>query len=124
MQPLVLDNHDETSVMPVQRCAQLIISAIQGYPSILFHESWIAKQPTLTFLYLNQYFPTLATWILSYVGKWRTKAWEMGLPLYKVSSWLQAAKADMNSNIHRDVTKVNNHRDHVVPSDNQSTRDN
>jgi hypothetical protein len=71
-----------------------MISALQGHTSIFFHESWTAKQPRLSFLYLYQYSSKLDTRFLGFLGKWRTKAFEMGLPLYKISSWLQAATAE------------------------------
>jgi hypothetical protein len=108
------DLEHESSVMSVERCAQLIISAMQGRPSVLFHESWIAKQPTLAFLYLNQYLPSLATFILGYLGRWRKKAWEMGLPMYKVSSWVQAAKSEKHP---LQNNTDNHHANTVSPKD-------
>ena len=79
--------------MPVERCAKLIISGMLG-PSSIMQETWISRQPTLFFLYLNQYLPTISNAILNLVGPLRLKAFKAGLPLYQVSSWLKAAKME------------------------------
>jgi dehydrogenase/reductase SDR family protein 7 len=86
---------EETSEvqMPVDRCASLIISGMMG-PASLMQETWISRQPTLFFLSLNQYFPNLSNMLLGKIGPLRLKAFRAGLPLYKVSSWLQAAKME------------------------------
>ena len=78
------------SKMPPQRCAQLIIASIMG-PSILMHETWISRQPTLFFTYLSQYSPGLATLLLNQIGKLRLRAHKSGLPLYELSTWLKVA---------------------------------
>jgi len=89
------DEDEETSEvqMPVDRCASLIISGMMG-PASLMQETWISRQPTLFFLSLNQYFPKLSNMLLGKIGPLRLKAFRAGLPLYKVSSWLQAAKME------------------------------
>lgn len=86
---------EETSEvqMPVDRCASLIISGMMG-PAPWMQETWISRQPTLFFLYLNQYFPNLSNMLLGKIGPLRLKAFRAGLPLYKISSWLQAAKME------------------------------
>jgi len=79
--------------MSAERCAQLIISSMAG-PSSLMKETWIAKQPTLGFMYLNQYIPGACNSLLGIIGPLRVKAWKAGLPLYKISSWIKATKMD------------------------------
>jgi len=79
------------SKMTSSRCARLIASSMTG-PSSLFHETWIAKQPTLGFMFLNQYLPTVSTYLMGAIGPLRLKAWEAGLPLYKVSSWIKVVR--------------------------------
>ena len=86
------DNTSEVQ-MPVDRCAKLIISGMLG-PASLMQETWIARQPTLFFMFLNQYFPKLSNSILGKIGPLRLKAFRAGLPLYKISSWVQAAKME------------------------------
>jgi len=86
------DNASEVQ-MPVDRCAKLIISGMLG-PASLMQETWISRQPTLFFLFLNQYFPKLSNFILGKIGPLRLKAFRAGLPLYKISSWVQAAKME------------------------------
>ena len=82
----------EVSMSPT-RCAKLIISGMVG-PSLLMQETWISKQPTLAFLYINQFFPKLNNFLLGIVGSLRIKAFRAGLPLYEVKSWIKAAKMD------------------------------
>ena len=88
------ENEDDSELkMPVERCAKLIISGMLG-PASMMQETWISRQPTLSLLFLNQYLPNLSNWILGVVGPLRLKAFRAGLPLYKVSSWLQAARME------------------------------
>ncbi len=88
------DDDDDTEVkMSVGRCAKLIIASTAG-PGYLMQETWISKQPTLFFMYLNQYFPKFSNFLLGIIGSLRVKAWNAGLPLYKVSSWIKAAKME------------------------------
>lgn len=79
--------------MAANRCAQLIVAAMSG-PKLVMQETWISKQPTLAFMYLNQYLPTLSNWLFGIVGSLRLKAFKAGLPLYKVSSWIKATRME------------------------------
>jgi short-subunit dehydrogenase len=93
--------------MPVERCAQLVVSAMlrtQLASSALdgrrrrcdgsYHCSWVAPQPTLLGLFLNQHFPS---WfhrvVLQTMGPIRVQAWNMGLNVYDTSSWKRARQA-------------------------------
>ncbi len=88
------DDEDASEVkMPADRCARLILSGMMG-PASIMQETWISRQPTLSFMFLNQYVPNVATSILGKIGPLRLKAFRAGLPLYKVSSWIQAAKME------------------------------
>lgn len=87
------ETDDSETKIPLKRCAQLMLSSMMG-PSFIMQETWISRQPTLGFFYLHQYLPLIANGILSTVGPLRIKAWRNGLPLYKVSSWIKAAKMD------------------------------
>uniref|UniRef100_A0A7S3PTK4 Uncharacterized protein n=1 Tax=Chaetoceros debilis TaxID=122233 RepID=A0A7S3PTK4_9STRA len=88
------DDEDSSEVaMPADRCAELILSSMMG-PSSMMQETWISRQPTLIFMYINQYFPNLSATILGKVGPLRVKAFHAGLPLYKASSWIQAAQME------------------------------
>lgn len=93
--PTPLSEHDDSeSKMPVERCAALMISAMVA-PAFLSMETWISSNPTLGFMYLNQYFPNVSNILLSKViGPLRLKAFRAGLPLYKTASFLKAAKMD------------------------------
>jgi len=81
--------------MAADRCAKLIIAGMSG-PRFFMEETWISKQPTLLFMYLNQVFPTLSNALLGIIGSLRLKAFDAGLPLYKVSSWIKVAKMKQN----------------------------
>lgn len=85
------DNQEGEAKMPVKRCARLIISSMVG-PSFFMKETWIVQQPTLGFLYFNQFFPNLCSTLLGKLGSLRVKAFQAKLPLYKVSSWIKASK--------------------------------
>ena len=100
------DDHDSNSevAMSIERCATLIIAGMSG-PRTLMQETWISKQPTLFFIYLNQYFPILSHWILGIVGYLRVKAFKAGLPLYKVSSWIQVLKNEKDNNSNKATMK-------------------
>jgi short-subunit dehydrogenase len=70
--------------MPVSRCTSLLVSSItMGSAS----EYWLAEQPTLLGLYINQLFPGLLQKTLSKVGPMRVKAWEDGKDLYDPNTW-------------------------------------
>jgi dehydrogenase/reductase SDR family protein 7 len=78
--------------MPVNRCVALMLSAMQRQPLSLllqlqFQEVWIAPQPSLTALYLQQWFPGLQRRILGIVGPKRVQMWREGLDLYDPASW-------------------------------------
>lgn len=73
--------------MPVQRCARLIRSTM-----LLRHssESWIAQQPILTALYLQQWAPSFMHYaVYSRLGAKRVEMWRAGLDLYDPASWKQ-----------------------------------
>jgi short-subunit dehydrogenase len=66
---------DSRSKMPVQRCAQLIMTSIMG-PHAIFYETWITHNPGLLWVTLASYEPNLfqlATNIIAplRVGLWR-----------------------------------------------------
>jgi short-subunit dehydrogenase len=87
--------------MPVDRCVALMLSAMQRgqrpepsrlrLPHLLqplaFQELWIAGQPSLTALYIQQWFPGLQRRILAIVGPKRVQLWREGLDLYDPASW-------------------------------------
>jgi len=66
--------------MSVERCARLVLSSC-----IMGGETWIAQQPSLFFMYLNQYLPTLAQRILNKVGPMRVGMWREGYNIYSPS---------------------------------------
>lgn len=72
--------------MSVQRCSRLLISTMRLPYST---ESWIAKQPLLLFLYLQQLLPNglLHALLYSRVGPRRIAMWREGLDLYDPKSW-------------------------------------
>ena len=71
--------------MPVERCASLIISSmIMGKRG---GERWIAEQPTLFGLYLNQFAPSLFQLALEKIGPVRLKAFQEGKNLYDPETW-------------------------------------
>jgi len=86
-----LNGETSGAKMPPKRCAHLMLSAMVG-PAQLMKETWISRQPTLFFMYLNQIFPALSMNIFEIIGPLRIKAWQHGLPLYKLSSWIKAVK--------------------------------
>ena len=72
-------NHQEDALkMSVHRCARLVASSMWMGGG----ETWIAQQPTLGFMYLSQYMPTLAQFILNKVGPMRVEMWKAGLDIY------------------------------------------
>ena len=91
------DSNDSEVQMSSQRCAHLIIAGMSG-PKNLMQETWISKQPTLFFMYLNQFIPSISNWLLGIIGSLRLKAFKAGLPLYKVSSWIKVMKPDKGDN--------------------------
>jgi dehydrogenase/reductase SDR family protein 7 len=93
----ILDDKDESntkkkkkkkqSKMEAKRCARLMISTMIMGSDTGSHETWIAQQPTLFFLYLHQHLPGLANWLLQRVlGPTRVALWEAGLDIYDPAS--------------------------------------
>jgi short-subunit dehydrogenase len=127
--------------MPVDRCVALMLSAMQRnrqhqhqqqsqslLPLLLqplqFQEVWIALQPSLIALYIQQWFPGLQRRILGIVGPKRVQLWREGYDLYDPASWRRQTKTTA-SNINDDsvdgnvngnnakavVDNMNNHKD-------------
>jgi hypothetical protein len=98
--------------MPVDRCVALMLSAMQRnrppqnsqsqrtsqsllsllLQPLLFQEHWIAIQPSLTALYIQQWFPGLQRRILAIVGPKRVQLWREGYDLYDPASWRRQTK--------------------------------
>lgn len=82
--PVATDLYSSTSTkedemkMSVHRCARLVASSIMMGGG----ETWIAPQPTLGFMYMSQYMPTLAQFILNKMGPMRVEMWKAGLNIY------------------------------------------
>lgn len=73
--------------MPIERCVDLMMTAMDR-PSRTGREVWIAQQPTLMALYLQQFMPGLLSWSLRrVVGPKRVQLWQEGLDLYDPESW-------------------------------------
>jgi dehydrogenase/reductase SDR family protein 7 len=70
--------------MSVKRCTRLFLSSL-----LLGNggEHWIAEQPTLAGLYVNQYFPGMFQLLLNKVGPFRVSAWNEGKDLYDPKTW-------------------------------------
>jgi short-subunit dehydrogenase len=99
--------------MPVDRCVALMLSAMQRnrnrqqqsqsllqsllLQSLQFQEVWIALQPSLTALYIQQWFPGLQRRILGIVGPKRVQLWREGYDLYDPASWRRQAKTSASS---------------------------
>jgi short-subunit dehydrogenase len=75
--------------MAAPRCAQIVTAAIRRKrPRQGYNEVWIATQPTLSAMYLYQWFPTITQAIIShYVGPKRVFIWKHGLDVYDPMSW-------------------------------------
>jgi short-subunit dehydrogenase len=125
------NNNDEPKApskmkMPVDRCVALMLSAMQRnrqsqssqslLPLLLqplqFQEVWIALQPSLTALYIQQWFPGLQRRILGIVGPKRVQLWREGLDLYDPASWRRQTKTSASSNVN-DSVNVNGNSDNV-----------
>lgn len=83
--PVATNFHQTTSTsqkgelkMNVERCARLVMASMLTGGA----ETWIAQQPTLAFMYLSQYMPTMAQRILNKVGPMRVEMWKAGLNIY------------------------------------------
>lgn len=77
--------------MPVQRCVRLMLAAAALERRGL-SEYWIAQQPVLSFLYLNQMFPNWMRQAYARVGPKRVQMWRDGLDLYDPNSWTRQRK--------------------------------
>lgn len=74
--------------MSVQRCAALMRSTMRLSYST---ESWIAQQPVLTALYLQQWAPSVMQALVHRnIGPRRVAMWRDGLDLYDPTSWKRA----------------------------------
>jgi dehydrogenase/reductase SDR family protein 7 len=89
-----LGNKDKKKLkMSVKRCTQLYLSSLlHGTKNKAGGEYWIAEQPTLLGLYINQYFPGLFQTLLSKIGPFRVQAWEDGKDLYDPDTWKNSRK--------------------------------
>lgn len=74
--------------MPVERCAGLMMSQMVKRKG---GEAWIAQQPTLLGMYLQQYAPGLWQFALDTVGPKRMSLYEQGLDLYDPASWRRSS---------------------------------
>ena len=93
----VVSKEKESSAlkMPVERCARLVRSAMRFRHS---RESWIAPQPVLTALYLQQLAPGwMQSIVYRRVGPKRVALHRAGLDLYDPASWKQAQTAGVSS---------------------------
>ena len=75
--------------MPSSRCAKLMVSSFLMKGG---GEHWIAEQPSLSALYIKQFFPNAFQKILCKVGPLRIKAWKQGLNLYDPQTWKDIRK--------------------------------
>jgi dehydrogenase/reductase SDR family protein 7 len=68
--------------LPVRRCAELIVQA--GAHDLM--EAWISYQPILFILYVMQYVPALAFYVINKVGPKRVKSYAEGSGGYNMAS--------------------------------------
>lgn len=88
--------------MSASRCARLILSSLV-MPSG-GGETWMAQQPTLFFLFLNQYAPKLAQWILrTKLGPTRVAMFQEGLNLYDPQSISKLRSIQEKKNLEDDT---------------------
>lgn len=66
--------------LPARRCAELIVQA--GAHDLM--EAWISYQPILLLLYVMQYLPALAFYVVNKVGPKRVKSYSEGNSVYSV----------------------------------------
>jgi short-subunit dehydrogenase len=71
--------------MSIQRCTRLFLSSLLLGKN--GGEYWIAEQPTLLGLYINQYFPGTFQLLLNKIGPFRLAAWNEGKDLYDPETW-------------------------------------
>jgi len=102
------DNSNESNSsnqlkMPVQRCARLIRSTMM-LPSS--RESWVAQQPVLAALYLQQLVPTfMQNAVYNRIGPKRVAMWRAGLDLYDPASWTKLKQHQRDDNVDDDYDK-------------------
>ena len=95
-EPRTIESNDGTKKsplkMPVQRLTSLVMSHMVR-SSRTGTEAWIAKQPTLLGMYMQQYLPGLWRWVLNQkVGPLRVTLYQQGLDLYDPASWKSQGK--------------------------------
>jgi len=66
--------------LPARRCAELIVQA--GAHDLM--EAWISYQPILLLLYVMQYLPALAFYVVNKVGPKRVKSYSEGSSVYSM----------------------------------------
>lgn len=69
--------------MSLDRCTRLYMCCIM----LQNGEHWIAEQPMLAGLYINQHLPWIFRILLAKVGLLRLRAWEEGKDLYDPKTW-------------------------------------
>jgi dehydrogenase/reductase SDR family member 7 len=94
--------------MPVERLASLSMTHMVRR-SNTGEEAWIAKQPTLLGMYLQQYVPSFWRWLLNQkVGPKRVSLYEQGLDLYDPASWkTKDSSRDTKEESHKTRTSQN-----------------
>jgi len=91
--------------MPTQRCVDLMMTTM-ARPGRTGREVWIAQQPTLTALYLQQFMPGLLSWTLRrVVGPKRVQLWQEGLDLYDPESWKRMSSRSNQNAFNEDGKK-------------------
>ena len=86
------DGPKRSTKMTPERCAALIRTSMVMTENDQHSqyrggtERWIAKQPTLLFLYLHQLLPAIASWIIQKAGPLRVAMYEQGMDLYDPAS--------------------------------------
>ncbi|XP_024372034.1 uncharacterized protein [Physcomitrium patens] len=71
--------------VPAQRCAELIVRA--GAHDLM--EAWVSYQPILLLLYVMQYLPALAFYVINKVGPRRVKSYAEGSSVYSMGLLLK-----------------------------------
>jgi dehydrogenase/reductase SDR family protein 7 len=66
--------------LPARRCAELIVQA--GAHDLM--EAWVSYQPILLLLYVMQYLPALAFYVVNKVGPKRVKSYSEGSSVYSM----------------------------------------
>jgi dehydrogenase/reductase SDR family protein 7 len=119
--------------MPVDRCVALMLSAMQRnrqpqsqssqsllsllFQPLLFQEHWIAIQPSLTALYIQQWFPGVQRRILAIVGPKRVQLWREGYDLYDPASWRSSRSPTTNTQTQTASTSTSASNVHTKDND-------